>query len=186
MKVISIAGAPGVGKSTLAAGIFYEIRKKYPHIVTELVTEVAKDFYWEGRDLNNQCLISGLQYGRLKRLEGKVDLVITDAFLIAGAVYTNHSMMYGLLRQMYFDFDNFVIFLDFDPEVFEEEGRIHTKEQSFRLREQIKDCTSEIGEKIMIKSREEADELLNLEFLEKHDILYRINEYKKYNESRNN
>ena len=56
---------------------------------TELVTEFAKDLTWEERKdaLKNQLYVSGNQAFRLSRLNGKVDVVITDSPLPLGLFY---------------------------------------------------------------------------------------------------
>lgn len=57
-------GGPGSGKSTTAAGVFYNIKKKFIH--AELVTEYAKDLVWNEAEafLNNQIYIFGEQHNR--------------------------------------------------------------------------------------------------------------------------
>ena len=54
MKVINLVGGPGCGKSTTAAGLFYELKRRDYSV--ELVTEYAKSRVWEDslRTLNDQ------------------------------------------------------------------------------------------------------------------------------------
>lgn len=87
MIVVNLFGVPGSGKSTAAAYIFY--RLKTLGINCELVTEVAKDLVWDGNKvgIETQMYVSGTQLYRLSRLEGKVDVAITDAPLLLQAVY---------------------------------------------------------------------------------------------------
>jgi len=87
MRVINIFGGPGAGKSTTAAAVFYEMKKR--RIEVELVTEYAKDMTWEGRQniLNDQLYIIAKQNRRLSRLKGKVDWVVTDSPLPLGLIY---------------------------------------------------------------------------------------------------
>ena len=88
-KYINIFGGPGVGKSTTAAAIFVEMKKRAMNV--ELVTEVAKDFVWEDRatTLTIQPYITIKQFRNLVRLKGKVDYVITDAPILMGCVYAD-------------------------------------------------------------------------------------------------
>lgn len=104
MYVVNFFGAPCVGKSTLAANIFYKL-KKYSNYNVELVTEVAKDLCWENNEiaLHDQLYVAGCQSYRLSRLKDKVDIVVTDAPLLLQTVY------YGLNnRPNYTDFENVI------------------------------------------------------------------------------
>lgn len=85
--VVNLIGGPGVGKSTVAAGIFYELKKR--RISCELVSEVAKDSVWEETTslLENQIHIFSEQFRRQWRVIDKVDFVITDSPLILNSVY---------------------------------------------------------------------------------------------------
>lgn len=91
LKVINLAGGPGAGKSTTAAGLF-NLMKNRGHRV-ELVTEFAKDLTyardWETR--NNQLYMLGVQDQRLRRLVGQVDWAITDSPLYLGLVYASEE-----------------------------------------------------------------------------------------------
>ena len=87
MLVVNLYGAPGAGKSTGAAYIFS--RLKMAGVNAELVTEFAKDKVWEESKavFQNQQYIFGKQYFRLTRLDGKVDVVITDSPILLSAYY---------------------------------------------------------------------------------------------------
>lgn len=87
MRVINLFAGPGAGKSTLAAGLFHEL--KLSGVNAELVGEFAKDLTWEGRHgtLQNQLYVLGKQYHRLERLRGQVDVVVIDSPLLLGCVY---------------------------------------------------------------------------------------------------
>ncbi len=88
MLVLNLMGGPGAGKSTLAAHVFAEL--KWEGVNCELVTEAAKDWAWEdGRGIfeYGQTYFLGEQYRRLKRLEGQVDVVVTDAPILMSVLY---------------------------------------------------------------------------------------------------
>lgn len=90
MKVISLFGGPGVGKSTTAAGLFYEMKKQ--QLQVELVTEYAKDVVWERRQnlFDDQLYIFAKQQRRIARLKGHgIDWVITDSPIPIGLIYAN-------------------------------------------------------------------------------------------------
>lgn len=88
MKIINIFGGPGAGKSTTAAGLFYEMKKAKLNV--ELVLEYAKDVVWERRyDLfDDQIYIFAKQQRRISRLHGHgIEWVITDSPVPLGLVY---------------------------------------------------------------------------------------------------
>lgn len=97
MIVINFFAGPGAGKSTLAAGLFYNLKLR--GINAELALEFAKDLTWEKRfeALGMQQYVFGEQYYRLKRLEGKVDVVVTDSPLLLSRVYRPEKLTEGFV-----------------------------------------------------------------------------------------
>ena len=89
MVVINLWGAPGTGKSTLAAELFSAMKKRRLNV--ELVTEFAKDMTWENNMTAIGCqeYIFGNQSWRLERLRDKVDFIITDSPLPLSILYNN-------------------------------------------------------------------------------------------------
>ena len=69
MQIVNLFGGPGSGKSTTAAGLFYEVKKLKLNV--ELVTEYAKDAVWEKRHnlLDDQIYIFAKQQRRISRLK---------------------------------------------------------------------------------------------------------------------
>lgn len=88
-KYINIFGGPGIGKSTTAAIVFTELKKRSVNV--ELVTEVAKDFVWEDRmkTLMIQPYVTVKQFRNLVRVKGQVEYVVTDAPVMLGILYAN-------------------------------------------------------------------------------------------------
>ena len=113
MLVVNVFGGPGVGKSTVAAGLFY--RLKQDRRLAELVTEYAKDLTWENRDmaLQNQPSLLGEQHARLWRLRDKVDLVVTDSPLLLSVFYNQGRWAYlpALAEELHRSFDSINYFL---------------------------------------------------------------------------
>lgn len=88
-KVINMFGGSGIGKSTVAAKLFHDLKVMGKEV--ELVPEYAKEMVWEGRQpiLDEQLYVFAKQYRRLSRLIGKVEYIITDSPITLGIVYTN-------------------------------------------------------------------------------------------------
>jgi predicted ATPase len=132
MKVINIFGGPGAGKSTTAAGLFFEMKKR--QIEVELVTEYAKDMTWEKRTnvLSDQLYILAKQNRRVQRLAGQVEWVITDSPLLLGLVYKTegyYSTFDQFVMEVFNSYDNhnFLIGRDFE---YQSAGRNQTLEEA--------------------------------------------------------
>lgn len=87
LKVINLFGAPGIGKSTLAAGLFNLM--KMNGLSVELVGEYAKDLTWskDWMGLSHQPSVLAQQDYRIRRLEGQVEWAITDSPLPCQLAY---------------------------------------------------------------------------------------------------
>ena len=85
--VVNLFGGPGCGKSTLMARIFAELKTR--GYDCEMVTEFAKDLVWEKRDetFKDELYIFAKQNHRLFRVNGKVDIIITDRPLLLTYAY---------------------------------------------------------------------------------------------------
>jgi adenylate kinase len=94
--LVELVGAPGAGKSTTAAEIFSEL--KHLGVNAELITEVAKEWAWEGRkiDFRNQTLLAATQLHRILNTADRADIVITDGSLQLSHWY---AQQYGLPSQ---------------------------------------------------------------------------------------
>ena len=92
MLVVNLFGAPSAGKSTGAAYVFSQLKLR--NINAELVTEYAKDKVWEEsvEVFKNQAYIFGKQYFRISRVDGKVDVVVTDSPILLSAYYNNDEL----------------------------------------------------------------------------------------------
>lgn len=136
MRVINLAGGPGSGKSTTAAGLFNLM--KCAGMRVELVTEVAKDLTYDKSFglLHNQLLVFANQEHRLHRLVGEVDFAITDSPLYLGMAYADErkyglwyeNMTYSVLRQ----YDNEFFFIN-RVKPYATYGRNQTEDQARAL-----------------------------------------------------
>lgn len=88
MQVINLFAGPGVGKSTTAAGLFFEMKKMGLNV--ELVQEYAKDMVYEQRHniLTDQIYVFAKQQRRIARLKDhNLHWVITDSPIPLGLIY---------------------------------------------------------------------------------------------------
>ena len=101
--VVNLFAGPGSGKSTTAAGVFFELKSR--GINCELATEFVKDLVWEERHkaINNQVYIFAKQHHRITRLLGEVDVIVTDSPLLLTLVYgkTEDAALKNLARVEY-------------------------------------------------------------------------------------
>lgn len=139
MRIVNFFGGPGIGKSTIAAGHFWDL--KASGISAELVTEYAKDVTWEGRQnlLNDQLYLLAKQNRRLARLlDHDVEYAITDSPLLLCAAYarmgTNaYSSLVPLVLELFNSYDNINIVLKRNPEFYVQVGRSQTVEEAIQI-----------------------------------------------------
>lgn len=135
MKVINLFGGPGAGKSTTAAAVFYEMKKR--QIQVELVTEYAKDMTWEKRHniLGDQLYILAKQNRRIQRLVGQVDYVITDSPLPLGLLYVQqdyHTAFEPFVMEVWNSYNNYNFLLGRDFE-YQPIGRNQTADEAIEV-----------------------------------------------------
>lgn len=136
--VINIIGGPGIGKTTISALLFANL--KIRGYVCEYVQEFAKKLVWlkDYDTLNNQFFVSKEQYNLLKQIDGHVDFLITDGPLIHGIYYnkynkdnnSNTDKVEKFILTSINKFRNINIVLDRVDRDYEKEGRIQTEEEA--------------------------------------------------------
>lgn len=134
MKIINLYGGPGSGKSSTAAGLFFQM--KLAGYEVELVTEYAKDLVWSERNkmFTEQDYIFAKQNHRLRRLVGKVDWVITDSPLLLGHFYMPDSFpgkepFSQFVNAMFNSYDNINVFLE-RTKKYNPNGRNQTEDEA--------------------------------------------------------
>lgn len=147
MRVINFFGGPGAGKSTAASGLFYEMKKKW--VSAELVTEFAKELVWSGSShmLSHQNLVFANQEHRLNRLQGKVELAVSDSPLLLSAYYAPPHYPISF-KQSVFDFfnsyENINIFVRRSHE-YASEGRLQGADDADSIAETMEEFLLENG-----------------------------------------
>lgn len=106
--VVNLFAAPSAGKSTTAGGVFTLL--KMHGIDAELPYEFAKDMVWDGMDdgtFVDQVFITGNQHRRLKRLDGKVDVIVCDSPLLLALLYEQEKEKEAFTKFMLSKFNAF-------------------------------------------------------------------------------
>jgi thymidylate kinase len=146
-RFINLFGAPGVGKSTIAAGIYSKLSARGWNI--ELVPEFAKELVWESNAsaLSNQAYVTARQFYMIHRLDGKCKWVVTDSPAFLGAAYCleHHPQCYIDTLKWYHDQTNsdlnYLISRD-ESTKFRQAGRVHSEYQSEVIQMRIESLLS--------------------------------------------
>lgn len=124
--VVNLFSGPCAGKSTFCAGLLYEL--KWLGVNVEMALEYAKDVVYEEstKKLDNQIYVFGKQHHRMNRINGKVDVLVTDAPLILSAIYdkTNNKLFHDLIVMESNKFNNFNIYIERNDEHYDTRGRV--------------------------------------------------------------
>lgn len=141
--IVNLIGAPGSGKSTLMSAVFAEL--KWRQIDCELVTEFAKDLVWDERfdDMKDEIYIFAKQNHRLFRVNGKVDVVVTDRPLLLTILYNNrygggNQELNTLVLKEFNEYQN-INFLLKRVNKYNPIGRVQTEKESDEIADSIKE-----------------------------------------------
>lgn len=133
--LLNLWGGAGCGKTTLAADLFVTLKKK--NILTELISEYAKDIILEGNKtpFTHQWYVGAQQAYRIHCAYQTMQVVITDSPFIQACVYeeniekARHQTQLALEYAK--DYNSFNILISRNPNFdFQLQGRHHTIEQS--------------------------------------------------------
>lgn len=175
--IVNFYGGPGAGKSTIAARVFSELKNM--GITCELITEYAKDVTWQKgfHVLSNQLYIFAKQQHRIWRVDGQVDVILTDAPLL-------HSLIYGqddsseafkhLVWDEYFKRPTFDIYLNRGAS-YDTTGRSQTLEEAQRIDRIILDTVNNFN--LTVTGEFESIPQIITE------VTHALSELKKYNKT---
>ena len=143
MKVVNFFAGPGVGKSTLAAAVFVELKKW--GVNAELVSEYAKQLVYDNRlDVleNDQIYVLAKQNRKLKILQkSNLDYAVVDSPLLLSCVYNNSvkpRLFNPLVLSLAKEYDNINFYIQRDKtRPYAQNGRIHTLEEAKKLDRKI-------------------------------------------------
>lgn len=153
--VVNLWAGPGTGKSTNAALVFGKL--KTAGINCELVHEYAKDLVWEERYQilsESQIYIVAKQQRHIERVQGKVEVIITDSPLPFGLIYGGRDFTEGLrmhIVEIFGRWRNLNIFLqrDNNHHPYEQTGRMQNLSEAEELDWKIRDLVMELDPKFL-------------------------------------
>jgi hypothetical protein len=145
LKVINLFGAPGMGKSAVAGGLFWLMKS---HVMSvEQISEYAKHLvlcgYTEAQLLSSQNEILEKQHHKQVILKGKYDYAVTDSPLPLCSFYAGGPADSAFSREVgdrFNGFENINFFLSRDLSGnahFEEEGRTQNKRRSIEIEREM-------------------------------------------------
>lgn len=135
--VINLFGGPGIGKSTLMARIFAELKTQ--GFDCEMAPEFFKDLIWEERQIAMQddLYTLAMQSHKIFTLNGKVDIIITDSPILLKAIYAkNDSCLSQVVINEFLKYNNLNLLLKRETE-YQANGRIHNLESSIEIDKEI-------------------------------------------------
>ena len=140
MKVINFYGGPSSGKSTTAAGLFFNMKSL--GINCELVSEYAKKLAWEKNNklCMDQLYVTAKQNRGLERLRGQVDYAITDSPLPLAIHYAGDYHLQSfetLVMELFNSYDNINFFIN-RKKAYNPAGRFQTEDQAVLIDSAIK------------------------------------------------
>lgn len=142
--LINLYGGPCSGKSTICAGLFYELKKR--GYDCEMALEFAKEKVWDEsyKILEDQIYIFGKQYHKIKRLYGKVDIIISDSPLLLNIWYdkSENKIFKELVLDRLQEFSHRDFFIS-RGEDYNENWRIHTLQEAKQIDEGLKKLLEE-------------------------------------------
>lgn len=159
---INLFGGPGSGKSTLCGSVFAKLKKS--GVDCELALEYVKDLVWEEsfKKIENQVYIFAKQQHTLFRLNGKVDVVITDSPLINSIIYykgdNEHFEKFVLAEFNRLNSVNYYIKRAF---AYVENGRMQNLEEAIKVDIKYKDFLNENDIPYSVLNADNEDIIVN-------------------------
>jgi len=140
-KLINLFGGPGIGKSSIAAGIFYKLKKK--HISCNNPYEFPKMLAWDNNipAIKDQLYVFANQHRGIAQSYGKVDYIIIDSPILFSKIYHSYytegypAEFYGdsfhkMILELHNKYDNINILLERANGVHNDEERFQNYEES--------------------------------------------------------
>ena len=174
-KIINLFGGPGIGKSSIAAGLTYKLKKD--HITCDNPYEFPKTLAWDENysAISDQLYVLANQHRGIVKSYGKVDYIISDSPILLSLIYKDYynkerkssypSKLYksnfdNMILDMHNDYDNINILLKRSEGNHNEKERYQNLEQSMEIDNLIEESlilhnieyqTVEVGEDTLEK-----------------------------------
>jgi len=153
--VVNIFGGPGTGKSILTSELFALL--KYKGVNCEVAPEFAKELTWEDNFtvLKDQLFLFGTQQHRIFRLNGKVQVLITDSPILLSVVYgklykCTSDTFNDLVFEEHYKYDNLNILLT-RSKPYETVGRYQDEEEAKNIDIIVKDIMDNLDDAICLE-----------------------------------
>ncbi len=174
--VVNFYGGPGSGKSTMTNRVFAELKDLGYN--AEIASEYAKDLTWQESHnvLNNQIYVFGKQQHRIWRLNGKVQIILTDSPLLFSLIYGREktSILFKyFVEDEYRRYNNMNIFLK-RVKPYNPSGRNQTEDEAKVLDTDIYKIVSGFGIDLIIEGQKSSAETIVNNIISKYNNLNEI------------
>jgi hypothetical protein len=153
-KVINLFSGPGAGKSTVASGLFHNMKRQ--HISCDAPYEFPKQLAWDesNKIVLDQLFVIANQHRGIVRSYGLVDYIILDSPILLSLVYKDYyskeypTTIYGdtfskMMLEIHNSYDNINIFLNRPKDLYQTDGRFQNLEGAENLDNLIKNMLNE-------------------------------------------
>ena len=140
-KLINLFGGPGIGKSSIANGITYKLKKK--HISCNNPYEFPKRLAWDNNipAIKDQLYVFANQHRGIAECYGKVDYIVIDSPILFSTIYHAYytegypAEFYGqefhdLVISLHKKYDNLNILLERGDSIHNDDERFQNLEES--------------------------------------------------------
>ena len=153
-KIINLFGGPGIGKSSIASGLTYQLKKN--HITCDNPYEFPKILAWDENysAISDQLYVIANQHRGIVKSYGKVDYIILDSPVLLSLIYKDYynkergsdypSKLYkenfdNMILDIHNGYDNINILLKRGNGVHNEKERYQNLEESKSIDKMIED-----------------------------------------------
>lgn len=143
-KLINLFGGPGIGKSSIAAGITYRLKKQ--HISCNNPYEFPKLLAWDNNmpAIKDQLYVFANQHRGIAQAYGKVDYIVVDSPILFSLIYHSYytkgypAEFYGesfnnLIIDLHNKYDSVNILLERGQGIHNDEERFQNYEESLAI-----------------------------------------------------